>query len=71
MSQYVVVGDTEQYKECLALILCAKNKEEADAAFNRMLTNPTEHEERELAKFTNLQVKEIPDKKCWWLHGCD
>lgn len=71
MSQYVIVGDTEQYKECLVCVLYASNKEIADKRFVEILSSKIEREKYSIPKYSNLKVVEVKDKDCWWFDGCD
>ena len=69
MSDFIIVGDTEKYKECLVYVCFTK--ENAENILKRMLNNPTESDNVLMKRHTNLRVKEVPDESCWWRHGCD
>ena len=60
---YVIVGDTEEYKSCLIRI-CGESEEEANEVLNRMLTNPTEQDKEDLKKHTNVRIELAIDG--WW-----
>lgn len=64
-SDYVIVGEKDQFEDFL-VCACGKNKENAEKALNRMLTNPTENDRRLITGHRNLRIKEVPEEKCWW-----
>ena len=49
MSEYVIVGDTAQYKGCL-IYVCGTSYEHAHSTLNRMLNDPTE-EDKKMKKY--------------------
>ena len=63
--EYIIVGDTKQYDSCL-IYVCGKSKEGAEKAVRRMLTNPDKHDIQAMKGHTNIRVKEVEDKTCWW-----
>ena len=65
MTEYIIVGDTAQYKDCL-VYTCGTDKSWADKVLERMLTNPTEQDKRELKKHSNLRVEPVSEKEQWW-----
>ena len=67
--EYIIVGDTEKYGECLVYV-CG-TKENAENVLEKILTNPTENDLRVMQGHTNLRVKEVKEDSCWWRHGCD
>lgn len=70
MEEYVIVGDMEKYKESL-IYVCGTSFEHAQNVLNRILNNPTVSEKREIEKYTNIKIKEVDSKDCWWNYGCD
>lgn len=70
MKEYIIAGDSALYKECLVYI-CGTDKEFAERVLNKMLTNPDENDLMYMKEYTNLKVKEIDDKDCWWNGGTD
>lgn len=69
MSDYIIVGDTEKYGECL--IYVCSTKENAEKVLDQMLNNPTENDLRVMQGLTNLRIKEVPRENCWWRYSCD
>lgn len=67
--EYIIVGDTDKYKECL--IYVCFSKENAEKVLDRVLNNPTEDDLRMTKGHTNLKVIGIPDRDCWWNYGTD
>ena len=63
---YVIVGDTEKYDGCLVCVCFSL--ENANETLNRMLNNPTDSDRRITQTYSNLRIKEVPEKDCWW-HG--
>ena len=70
MNEYIIVGDTEKFGECLVYI-CGMSEEHAKEVLNRMLTDPTEIDKSAMQGHTNLRIKEVEEESCWWRHGCD
>lgn len=70
MNEYIIVGDTKKYKNCL-VCLCGCSFERAQEVLNRMLNDPTEDDKRIIDGHTNLRIKEVEKKHCWWNDGCD
>ena len=68
--EYIIVGDTEKYEECL-IYTCGMFLENAKKTLIRLLTNPTERDKRLIAGHTNLRIKEVEDKDCWWKYYTD
>ena len=68
--EYIIVGDTEKYKDCLVCV-CGSDKEDAERALNRMLNNPTDNDKRLMERHSNLKVKKVHKDSCWWRYGCD
>ena len=70
MSGYVIVGDTEQYNDCLVCV-CRTTLDEAKLTLERMRLNPTETDMALIKGHRNLRLKEVPEVDCWWNYGCD
>lgn len=70
MKEYIIIGDTEQYKDCL-VCLCGTSLEHAQSILRRMLNNPNDNDKKLMKKQTNLRIKEVDEKDCWWNYGCD
>lgn len=68
--EYIIVGDTEKYKDCLVRV-AGKTFEQADQVLNRMLNNPNDNDKKLIKCHTNLRIKEVDSKDCWWNYGCD
>lgn len=70
MSDYVIVGDTKNYKGCLVCV-CGTSYEFAKQTLYRMTNSPTESDKRLMQGHSNLSVEEVPDEDCWWRGNCD
>ena len=68
--EYIIVGDTEKYKDCLIRV-AGKTFEQADQVLNSMLNNPNDNDKKLIKGHTNLRIKEVDSKDCWWNYGCD
>lgn len=68
--EYIIVGDTEKYKECLVYI-CGVSEGRAKEVLDRIKSNPTENDKAITNSHANLRIKEVEAKSCWWRHGCD
>lgn len=66
MGDYVIVGDSGKYKECLVLV-CG-SKESAEESLNKMLTDPDEYDKIRMKDHSNFKIKFVPSNECWW-HG--
>lgn len=65
MYEYIIVGDTVKFKNCL--ISCGfKDKEQAKRVLNRMLNNPMYEDECAMKGMNNIHVLEVESKNCWW-----
>lgn len=64
-NEYIIVGDAEDYKDCLVLA-CGTSKEHAEEVLNRMLSNPTASDKMMIKGHKNLRIKEVPKNNCWW-----
>lgn len=69
MSDFIIIGDTDKYKECL--IYTCGNKENAEKILYRMLNNPNENDKKVMKGHYNFKIKEVPEEDCWWWHNCD
>ena len=64
-TEYIIVGDTEEFDECL-VALCGTDFEKAKEALDKMINDPDEHA-KELSKgHKNLRLKEVKSADCWW-----
>ena len=70
MNEYIIVGDTEKYKDCL-VCLCGVSLDRAKEILDRMINNPTESDKVISKGHTNLRIKEVSEKSCWWNYGLD
>ena len=66
---YVIVGDTQQYKGCLVCV--AGTFERANEILIRMISNPTDNDRRLMDRHTNFRIEFVEDKDCWWNGNCD
>lgn len=66
---YVIKGDTKQFNDCLLYV--SGTLESANKDLERMLNNPTEIDKRLMEGHTNLRIKAVPKKDCWWDSNCD
>ena len=65
MNEYIIVGDTENYKDCL-IVVCGADKELAETVLKRMKENPTNTEKLLIRGHTNIRIEEITPEYCWW-----
>lgn len=65
MNEYIIVGDTEKYKDCL-IYVCG-TKENAEKTLEQIVSNPSDIDLKLMKGHTNLRIKEVPIEKCWWL----
>lgn len=63
--EYVIVGDTKEYKCCL-IYVCGKSRENAEKILEGILNNPTENDKLVTKGHTNLRIEEVEDSECWW-----
>lgn len=68
MKEYIIVGDTEKFKDCL-IYTCGVNKSTAEKVLNRILTNPTKDDLHGIKGHTNIRIKEVESEKQWWNQG--
>lgn len=69
MSDYVIVGDTKNYDECLVCVCGTFAR--ATEVLTRMLNNPTDNDKKTMQGHSNLRIAEVPEKDCWWRDNCD
>ena len=67
---YVIIGDTERFKDCLVCVI-GNDVVKALEVLNRMLNNPTEHDKRRMSGHTNFRIEFVEEKYCWWNYNCD
>lgn len=67
MREYIIVGDTEKFKDCLVYV-CGASLEHANDVLNKMLTNPDDNDKKVMKGLCNFKVKAVPEEDCWW-HG--
>ena len=65
--EYIIVGDTKEYKHCL--VCTCGTKENAENTLNRMLTNPNENDIKLMKGMTNFRIDSVKDDDCWWNQG--
>ena len=63
--RYIIVGDTDKYKECL-VVTCGGDEEHAEKVLDRMLNNPTEQDKKTMEGYSNLRIEKIEQTDCWW-----
>lgn len=66
--EWVIVGDTDKYKDCLILCGCT-TWEMACKVLNKVLTSPQYEQERN--EYKNIHIAEVAAKDCWWRDGVD
>lgn len=62
--EYVIVGDTDKYKDCL-IYMCG-TYDNANEVLNRMINNPTCVDKAYVETYTNLKVEKVYESDCWW-----
>lgn len=65
MNEYIIVGDTENYKDCL-IVVCGADKELAETVLKRITENPTNNDKLLIRGYTNIRIEEITPEYCWW-----
>lgn len=63
--QYIIIGDTENYNGCLICVVSG-DITQAENVLRRMLNNPTENDKRLMKGHSNLRIKAVEAKDCWW-----
>lgn len=66
---YVIVGDTERYEDCLVRVCFTL--ENVTKILDRMLNSPTDNDKKLMRGHSNLRIEEVPAKDCWWRENCD
>lgn len=61
---YIIIGDTEKYKDCLVVVCCGK--ENAEKTLARMQTAPTNEDRRRMKGHTNFRIQETKPEEEWW-----
>lgn len=56
--EYVIVGDTEQFGECLVFV-CGSSLQTAKMMLEK-------NKNKGVKGHTNLRIKEVPADECWW-----
>lgn len=64
MGEWIIVGDTEKYTECL--VRPCGTKADAEKELQRMLTAPDSHDKHLMEGMFNFKVVEVPLESCWW-----
>lgn len=67
---YVIVGDTEKYDDCLVCV-AGSTYERAENVLNRMLNNPTKNDKLLMIGCKNLRIEFVENKDCWWDNDLD
>lgn len=70
MRDYIIVGDTDRYKDCLVCV-CGLSEDVANKILHRMLNNPTDDDKRLIKGHKNLRVITTPKEENWWRGNCD
>ena len=65
MKEYVIVGDTKDYKDCL-IYRCGDNRKNAEKVLDRVLNNPNDDDKFILKRHFNIRLKEVDNSECWW-----
>ena len=63
MKEYIIIGDTEKYKDCL-VYTCGTKREVAERRLAEILANPTADDT--LSRHSNFRIKEVEEKDQWW-----
>ena len=63
MVEYIIIGDTKKYKDCL-VYTCGKDRKDAERVLADILANPTADDM--LARHTNFRIKEVEEREQWW-----
>lgn len=65
MTEYVIVGDTERFKDCLVTVVKG-DMQRAEERLEQMLTAPTPNDKILIGNCKNLRIKESEPEKAWW-----
>lgn len=69
MGDYIIIGDTDMFKDCL-IYVCG-SEDNAKQVLDRMLNDPNENDKYVMQGHYNLRIKYEPREDCWWKDGCD
>lgn len=64
--EFIIVGDTEKFDDCLVKVLGKISKQEAEAKLKAFVEAPTENDKRLAERHSNFKIKAIEDEACWW-----
>ncbi len=65
MKEYIIVGDTKSFKDCLITVVRG-DRNAAEKVLERMLYAPTENDYKLMEGHKNLRIKEVKEKDQWW-----
>lgn len=65
MVEYIIVGDTERFKDCLVTVVKG-DMQRAEERLEQMLTAPTPNDKILIGDCKNLRIKESKPKEAWW-----
>ena len=65
MKEYIIVGDTASFKDCL-ITVCKGNRAFAEKTLERMLYKPTANDLLLMKGYKNLRIEETEEKEQWW-----
>ena len=65
MDEYIIVGDTERFTDCLVSV-CGTDYNVAKEALDRMTNNPTERDLKITEGHFNLRIEKVSQDECWW-----
>ena len=65
MTEYVIVGDTERFNDCLVTVVKG-DMQRAEEKLEQMLTAPTPNDKILIGNCKNLRIKESKSEKAWW-----
>ncbi len=61
---FIIAGDTDEYEDCI--VMTFYNESDAIATLKRMVSNPTELDEKLIRGYKNLRVEKVAAEYCWW-----
>ena len=66
--QYVIVGDTNEFKGALIKVVGKVSLEEANKRLFDILNNPSDNDKKILSmtEYKNIHLDTVEDKDCWW-----
>ena len=65
MVEYIIVGDTERFNDCLVTVVKG-DMQRAEERLEQMLTAPTPNDKILIGNCKNLRIKESAPEKAWW-----